>query len=330
MADPGQFNYFLTGKDVFFINSNDNKIIIRSEKPIATVADLGIVRPSTGSLTAASTAPTLIGSVIPSTASLVLDGKQVGQHTVTPTLGTLAFDGSNVATLAIKVFPPSKSLVLTEFIGARFTGLWFEGFAPLAKGGVIVAPTVGVVTLSGKVPDRFVTPPASHIRVPPTKPVTLAGIVPVAASAHVVQPLLGGITTFGRLVFINDVVFPGRATIAATGFAPIPGRSGGEVSVIIEGPFNYGTFIRNDNATFDSKHRFEICQRSGFKQKVRKGYPLVEDYTGIHTRVDSVDPPVDPQDRVQQTKTRYKQGSIRPEPVGSETFIETDIDPDDL
>ena len=328
MAGPGQFNYFLTGQDSFFINENDNKIIIRSDAPTVTIDSTGIVRPTTGSLALATAAPLLIGAVVPSTGTLTVNGTQVGQHTVKPTLRTVSLAGA-APSLSFQVSPQVKALSLDGQSAARFTGLWLEGFAPLAKGGTVVSPTVGDCTLSGKVPDVAVDAPASQVRIPQKGGLTLAGAAPVGAGSHIVLPTTAALTAFGRLTFINDVVFPGAGSVAATGFAPIPDSPGGEVIVIISGPFEQGTLIRNLNAGPDAENRYTIDERTGFKVKVRKGYPLAEEWTGIHT----VDPdPPEFQLRVQQTKTRYKQGAIRPEPVGNELFIDPDnpVEPDDL
>jgi len=330
MAGPGQFSYFLTGQDTFFINSDDNKIKLTGQSVSIDVVDNGIVRPPAGSLTTSGNVPLPIGLVIPATVSVTLAGKQVNNPSVSPALGTLALSGK-VPTLAHAVLPPSKSLVLTEYNAARWAGLWVEGYAPFAAGATVVAPAVGSLALSGKVPDRAVDDPAAQVRIPQTKPVTLSGVAPVGAVSHVALPTTLALTAQGRLTKIDDVVFPERGRVRAIGSTPIADRPGGEVVVVIEGPFNYGTFIRNRNATEDSKNRYTIDERTGFKVKVRKGYPLVEDYTGIHTRPESADAP-EFQDRVRQTKTRYKQGAIRPEPVGNEIFIDPNnpVDPDDL
>ena len=326
MAAPGQFNYFLTGQPIYFLNSNDNKVFLTGFAPTATVDDAGIVRPSVGSLSISPQTPVTIGTVEVPVGNLVLDGKQVGQHIVKPTLRTVSLAGA-APSLAIKVFPTKKSLVLTEFNPARWTGLWFEGFKPTSNVGNVTAPTVGACSFASVKPDVSISTPTATVRVPDKQSVTLSGAAPSGVTSHITLPTTGALVAFGRLVRVNDVVFPGRGSVTAAGFQPIPDIPGGEVSVIIEGPFNPGTIIENRNATFDSKHRYTIDQRTGFKVKVRKGYPLQEEWTGIHTA--DPDPP-EHQLRVQQTKTRYKQGAIRREPIGNETFIETPVDPDDL
>jgi hypothetical protein len=328
VAAPGQFQYFLDGKDVFFVNSNDNKIIIRSDAPTVTINDAGIVRPAIGSLSLSPQTPVTVGTVAVPSGSLSLAGKQVNNPVSFPTLETLALAGA-APSLAHAVLPPTKSLVLTEFIGARFTGLWFEGFAPLAKAGEVVAPTVGACSFASTAPDVSIASPTAHVRVPEKRSVALTGQAPLAVVSNVVLPTVSALTLFGRLTNTNDVVFPTLGALGVTGYAPVPDRPGGEVTVLIEGPFNFGTFIRNPDAGPEPSN-YQICDRTGFKIKIKHG--LYEEWNHSLVRADSFEHR-NAQDLI-TTKPDHQEGAERPEPIGEERFIEDifpdGVDPEDL
>ena len=80
-----------------------------------------------------------------------------------------------------------------------------------------------------------------------------------------------------------------------------------------------GTTIENTNSTTDAPNSFEICQKSGFK--VKRG-TLIQEWTGAWVHPDFAEPR-HPQELV-RTKAEKQTGSIRPEPIGNETFIDSD------
>jgi len=80
-----------------------------------------------------------------------------------------------------------------------------------------------------------------------------------------------------------------------------------------------GTVIENTNATTDSGNRYEICDVSGFKCKPGE---LVKQWNGLWVHPDYWTPRND-QDFVRSTKNLRSTGPLRPEPVGSETFVDS-------
>lgn len=90
-------------------------------------------------------------------------------------------------------------------------------------------------------------------------------------------------------------------------------------------PEEAGTTIENLTATIDAKNRYEICDRTGFKAKPGT---LKETWDGLMV-LPSQWEPRNFQDRI-RSRPESQDGANRPEPIGTETFITTPVDPDDL
>jgi hypothetical protein len=98
-----------------------------------------------------------------------------------------------------------------------------------------------------------------------------------------------------------------------------------------------GTLIENTNATTSVPVNYTICDRTGWKMKVKHG--LVQDPYGNMVRAESVDNDGlrHPQESTKSTSEDFRTGATRPEPVGDERFIDdefpsgvnktTDLDP---
>jgi hypothetical protein len=332
MADrtPGKFAYFIDGKGVWFINENDSKLIIRSDAPTAEVSP-GNVYPTTGSITVDEQTPLLPNRPEVPTKAVTLAG-------IRPTLPTprqadplkkAVTLAGQAPTLNHTVLPTPDSLNITEKTVARWTGLWFESDKITVTQGVLKTPLVGAFSLDSEKPDVSSPPPGSSTRIPKKKSVTLAGKAPLASLNHVIVPAVGGTVLQGRFAFTDDLIYPNKDTLGITGYAPdVIGK--GQVGVIIEGPFEYGTFIRNKTATTDVPKNYQIDDRTGFKVKVKR--PLVEEYTGVLTRPESLDKRSEQE--FLRSKKEQRRGAMRPEPVGNERMIDEEypngVTPDDL
>jgi hypothetical protein len=329
MADrtPGAFAYFIDGQGVWFINENDSKLIIRSDPPEVEVSP-GNVYPTTGSITVDEKTPLLANRPQVPTKAVTLTGIQPTLPTprqVDPLKKAVTLAGQ-APTLNHTVLPTADGLSITEQSVARWTGLWFESDKITVTQGVLKTPLVGAFNFASEKPDVASPPPGSSTRIPKKKSVTLAGAAPLAVVNHVTSPPTGlpqiprrdaSINIKANLVYVHPYEYPQRGQIGITGYAPdLIGE--GQVGVIIEGPFNYGTIIRNENATTDVPKNYQIDDRTGFKVKVKK--PLMEEYTGVLTRPESFDKRSE-QEFLRSKPERHR-GAMRPEPVGNERFVE--------
>ena len=88
-----------------------------------------------------------------------------------------------------------------------------------------------------------------------------------------------------------------------------------------------GTAIENLTATTDAGNRYEICDRSGFRAKPGQ---LKETWDGLMVLPQFWEPR-NYQDLI-ETRPEEQRGPERPEPIGSETFIDPDnpVSIDDL
>ncbi len=317
MADPGRFQYVLDGKAVGFINSDDNKIIIRSDAPTVEIDLSGVTYPTTGSLSLSGKTPKRIGFAAPGTASLSLAGTvPVFAQPITVSLGTLAFSGK-VPTLGASALPTTASITITEQTVERMTGLKLDAFAPTTVVAEVELPLVGSLSFASEKPDVSSSSATQITKVPKKKSVVLSGKAPLAAVSNVTLPTTDTLTIQGRLTNIYPVEFPSTGAAAMTGYVPdVIGE--GQVGVIIEGPFEYGTFIRNTTATTDVPVNYQIDDRTGFKIKIKD--PFVQDYTGAYTRPESADKRSEQE--FLRSKSEHYKGPQRPEPVGDETYVE--------
>jgi hypothetical protein len=92
---------------------------------------------------------------------------------------------------------------------------------------------------------------------------------------------------------------------------------------------NPGTSITNTDATADTPNRYDICDLSGFKVKPGE---LKKTWTGWFVLPEFWEPR-NMQDFV-TSKPEAQRGALRPEPIGSERFVEVEfpngVQPSDL
>ena len=325
-AVPGIYAYYLDGKPVGFINSDDCKLKLTGYAPLVIKDELGIVRPLTGSLSADGKAPKIVGIIEPSTGEVSIDGKLLITlaNLVEPTLGALAASGK-VPTVKKTAFPAKGSLLITEQSVSRWVGLQIHSSAPVLVKAEIVYPTLETLSFSGKVVDVSVVPPDSHTVIPQTLAWGISGKQPSPGIALTVP--IGAIVATGKTPITAPVVYPVRARLKAVGKVPIVGDTSlGQVGILIQGPFNYGTIIRNYGAAeYDSK--INVDARTGFK--VKPG-ALISDAYGVLTEPDHADRK-HPADMGQRARREHHTGATRPSDIGRETFIDPDdpVDPDD-
>ena len=81
--------------------------------------------------------------------------------------------------------------------------------------------------------------------------------------------------------------------------------------------------IENDDAVEDSAGKYEICARSGLKQKVGS---LVQEWSGAWVRPESYEPK-HPQLMVRSRQDKLR-GAVRPE--AADVFVSTTTAPSDL
>ena len=259
------------------------------------------VLPSVGSLTITLTDATFINS---SDSKMVITGQPL---TIThlprlPGVGSASITGQQV----------------TRGFGLRLAG---QGIS----GGIAHNRSTGVASLS--ISSDVLQ---AVIAAPPSK--TLA---PTTGSVGISSDLI----TIQVLSFISDTatvaLSGGSVTVAQDDLVLMPivhsfdlGTTLGifsrpptiSIDYVGGGPTD-GVQILNPNATTDSLNRYNICARTGFRQKPGT---LVKDGYGEMVRPESAEPR-HPQERV-KSQPESQRGALRPEPIGDETFI-TDDDP---
>jgi hypothetical protein len=283
----------------------------------------GIAAPGTGALTASPSSPVIAGIREPGTATLNIDES-------TP----LAYEPIDSDALAISSDAPTlafttdvigtAALDIDEQLTERWTGLKLQSDAVSLQFGIASPTLTKAVGITGHASQVINQPAGDTTRVPSTAALNIAESVPTFGWSKTVP--LGTLSFSGKVPNTDPVAYPARATLGVIGQdIQVPERTG-IPGVIIEGPFNYGTFIRNLDATFD-EGKYEVCSRSGFKQKVGRVGP---DAYNVEAREDSRDK-FHPADIPHKTRRELHRGSPRPDDSGKELFIDPDnpVSPDD-
>lgn len=218
-----------------------------------------------------------------------------------------------------EITPSTGSLNLTGYAPKRRQGLELVGQAlTVARtDNHVVAPTTGSLGFSSVAPQIFAnTPPAIKI-VPPTGSLNFTGNAPlIAIQISALAPDALQITGYAPVRIVNTPVYPFFDQLAITGYAP---------TLKID---NFGTMITNLTASTDVPTNYQIDDRTGFKIKVKD--PMVKEYTGHYVRPESLDKRSEQE--FLKSKPEHHRGPLRPEPVGDETFIDSDdpVTVDDL
>lgn len=319
----------LATSDAGFINSGDNKIVLKGQVPTVSVGEeQHRADPLVGSLTFASDVILASFTVNPSTGALVFASDQSAAHAPLTSAGSVVVSGiAPDAVLDAPITVPAGSLAIVGQQANRGVGLFFVGDTPsvqISHGRMVPA---GAAVLSSTAPAVVITSADSHVAAPEVRSLVLgvpaptldtglpagspaaidfAGIAPSAEIDKPIQPASGTVSIASELVVVD----------------PPP------IIVIGLGP-NDGTFILNATATTDTPNRYEICDRSGFKAKPGE---LVKTWDNLWVLPEFWEPR-NLQDFV-RNKAEQQRGATRPEPVGNETFIEDaypdGVDADDL
>lgn len=302
----------LQTSDAGFINSGDMRLILRGQAPSIVVGQpAGLALPETIGLTLTGQAPSLASSAIqPGTGSLSFSGVGEGWG-----LG-----------LSLVGHPPTASVTAGVVVPTGALNLAFS--APLRAVGLEIQGQDGPLIQIG------------HNRLVPSGAMSFAGIVPAtvvqSAGNLVAAPELGSLVAAGRSASIHnqlDAGSPAGLSLASTAPTtqidkPIAVSTGSAVlasdpivqgapDIVIGEGANEGTVIQNLSATTDSGNRYEICDRSGFRAKPGQ---LVETWDGLMVLPEFWEPR-NMQDFV-SSRAERQSGAQRPEPVGSETFVE--------
>ena len=261
------------------------------------------VLPSVGSLTIALTDATFINS---SDSKMVITGHAptVRHEPVFPNTGSATLTGQQV----------------TRAFGLRLAG---QGITRIQD--LLVVPGAGSLSISSDVLQTVIAAPPSKTLAPST------GSVGISSDAITIQvlsltPDTGTVVLAGAVpVVVVDKLISVNLPEAIIVF--IAGRSPTISLDYVGGGPTDGTLIQNLNATTDSLNRYNICARTGFRQKPGT---LVKDGYGEMVRPESAEPR-HPQERV-KSQPESQRGALRPEPIGDETFIDSDnpVTADDL
>ena len=254
--------------------------------------------------------------------------------------------------LQLTVSTPSKpapdNLAITGEVPTRGVGLLTTGQQPVVRIDEIVPAIIGTIQLSSTEPQVFGEPPAkvapdgtkalSLVGLAPdvgnllavTGSISLSGLTPVAAvSGDIIIPPKRDKTgeEFGDIT--ENAIFNGKTPTLSYAFV---GGQPGDGTLIQGEAVGDGTFWESEvdipgSPTTDTPHRYNICARSGFKQKPGT---LIKDGYGEMVRPESAEPR-HMQERV-KSQPESQRGALRPEPIGDETFIDSDdpILPEDL
>ena len=323
----------ITGQETRFINSGDSAMVIKGQVPTVIVAGVNTTKPGTGSLVLTGNALQL-GNVVstPGTGSLSIIGRgtQGGSgNTAEPSTQSLAIS-SDAVQVGASVSPTTGALTLLGQATTRGVGLRIEGQSPSAEIAHNRSMLLGSALISSDAPQIIVVDPtADAIRVPPTALVNVTGAGMVAVRQPIIIPV-GSLSVVGiaptKLVETqND---PGTASLTISSDAPLVNSDPVIVFITELGP-DKGVPITNLNATTDSLNRYNLCDRTGFKQKP---HTLVQDPYGNYVRAESSDGQRHPQERV-KSQPESQRGSIRPEPTRDDelTFLaDNEVQAEDL
>ena len=261
----------------------------------------------------------------------------MANETVTPAAGSLAittsdaeFINSGDMRLIISsdaptilfpnpVTPGAGSLGITGAAPARLTGLKLNSDVISAEITHIKSTGVASLSFSSTAPLALTQSPPSFTVAPDAGSLSVSG---QSATVDATQNIpVASLSLTGGAVTISNGTTTFRADYRITGYAPTAALSG-TLAII-------GTQIENDNATTDTQNRYNICDRSGFKAKPGE---LVQTWDGYWVLPQFYEPR-NIQDFV-TSKAENQKGATRPEPVGSERFIEdefpNDVTQDDL
>jgi hypothetical protein len=357
---PGKFSYFIDGQEVYFINSDDSRLRISTSEPEAVITATGAVEPDTGSAEFAGQpverstglklngfapdvsqttplapepdtgavsldgfAPSISGIVFPDTGTLTIDGQKV--NAAIPSVA-LSFSTTSPST-DLMISPTTRAVALAGQFVERLTGLKLDTSTVTLDWGIAATPTTRGVELAGIKPDVSNVAAGDHAPIPETGSVTIAETSPAPVHAHTITSSIDALAFSSDAPNTDPVAYPATRIVDIREFAPTVEGDEGAPGVVIEGPFNYGTRIRNPNAEEDAGNRYNICSRTGYRAKPGE---LVKDAYGELVRADSQDE-LHPADMPHKSRPERHKGPLRPSDIGAETFIDPDnpIDPDD-
>lgn len=302
----------LQTSDAGFINSGDMRLILQGQVPTVVVEQpAGLAQPDSASLSLSGQQPELVSTAVqPGTGSLTFVGHAgvfgVGLNLqgYAPSLGTTAVISVGVG-----------SLSLTATLAQRGFGLQLQGEAgPELQIGHNRATIIGGLSFSGLAPTVVIQSADNRVSAPFVGGLSLSGqSATLAGQLDAGAPAVLSLDSANPAIQLDTPIAPGAGSLT---LASDPIVQGAPEVIIGEGP-NEGTVIQNLSATTDSGNRYEICDRSGFKAKPGT---LVETWDGLMVLPEFWEPR-NMQDFV-TTKAEKQRGAERPEPVGSETFIE--------
>ena len=219
--------------------------------------------------------------------------------------------------------PITGSFAFTGEVPTRGVGLLTTGQQPVVRIHEIVPAVIGAIQLSTLSPQILEKPP---IKAAPET--TALSISSDAATLPIARPTSGSIALSGLAATIADlstvIIPPNRdktgeefgdiaPTLITSSFAPTLSFE------FVGGKPGDGTLILNPDATTDSLNRYNICSRTGYRMRPNT---LIKDAYGEFVRPESADTR-HPQERV-KSQPESQRGALRPEPIGDETFIDSD------
>jgi hypothetical protein len=317
------------------------RLIFRSDAPTVGPSFDLFIPAVTGSITTTGNVPVISSGIVsPSTGSLVTASIQPAvdpgsSETVTAGAVDALATSSDAVTLSVPVSitVPVGSLAITENSPSRGIGLLASSDAPTVQISHAVTTLKGSAAFSSSAPEISVVSLANH------KPIMLVGSIATTGNAAglAVQLDVGSpdaLITAGKTPTV-EVSTPAEPTIDSLAFsssAPTVEISNVAFApIIIITPFNPGTPILNRDAVPDANNRYEVCDQTNFKLKVRKGSQLQEQWDGLRVRADSFDGRHPQLDQKATKASRLRKGAMRPEPA-EDTFIDSDnpVTQDDL
>jgi len=210
------------------------------------------------------------------------------------------------------------------------------------------APSVGSLTISGRIPQPLVEAPPSHTIGPEAGQLSLVSVRPIidhSASPGTASASLVGVApaaNVGSNILVPTAEFVGRipapAAVASLQFQVqqeetepdavfIPESAPTILLEFVGGTGGQdGVVIKNTDATTDNIGKYEMCSRTNFKQKVGT---LVQDGYGDYVRADSAEPR-HPQERLLSKKENFRDGAERPEPASDTFLADNEVKAEDL
>jgi hypothetical protein len=363
----GQSAAVIDENPVYFINSDDSRLIIRSDPPEANVdlgsnharspgtgsvaiteqtpsrafgllitgyapdvleGTVGVAEPDTRALNFSSVKPISSNEGLrePATATLTIDEKNAGvAYEREPAKDALSFSSDEpIVKQAPTPTIATATLTIAEQSVVRAFGLIIESSAPSLTFGVLTTPTTRALSFSGQ--DLTI----SHIEAGDEAPLVGIGSAAISTStgdtiqAHVIEPDTVALSFSEQTPNTDPVAYMLTGSLDILEFRPDTVIDDGAPVIIIEPGPERGTSIENLTAGPDTLHRYNVCDRSGFKTRPNA---LVATWDGYKVRPDSWEQKHDQLEvRVQQETHR---GALRPSDDGRESFIE-DLYPDGI